>query len=223
MQQVRKGLRDEQAEASEAVGSAVTDVEQLLRQQEMREQRSKELKEAQEQQALYAELTESFGRNGVQAMLIDEAIPLITEEANRLLGAMTDGRLTVALETQKQNQKGALVETLDIRISDELGTRNYELYSGGEAFRVNFALRVALSHLLARRAGTRLHTLIIDEGFGSQDATGRDRLQSVLSAITEDFACIIIITHLDEMKDWFPTRIEVVKDGSGSHLRVVAA
>ena len=47
-------------------------------------------------------------------------------------------------------------ETLEIYISDEVGTRNYELYSGGEAFRVNFALRLALSRLLARRAGSKL-------------------------------------------------------------------
>ena len=45
-------------------------------------------------------------------------------------------------------------------------------FSGGEAFRVDFALRIAISSLLARRAGTSLQTLIVDEGFGSQDAEG---------------------------------------------------
>ncbi len=46
------------------------------------------------------------------------------------------------------------------------------MFSGGEAFRVNFAIRLALSEVLAQRAGARLQTLVIDEGFGSQDALG---------------------------------------------------
>ena len=58
-------------------------------------------------------------------------------------------------------------ETLDIRISDEVGTRDYEMYSGGEAFRVDLALRIALARLLAERAGATLPTLIIDEGFAT--------------------------------------------------------
>ena len=41
----------------------------------------------------------------------------------------------------------AFEDAFDIEIADELGTRNYELYSGGEAFRINFAIRVALSKL----------------------------------------------------------------------------
>lgn len=216
-------LQLQQRSAIEAVAAARQTVERLEHCQTQRGHRLVALTEAQEQRDLYAELEVSFGRNGAQAMLIDEAIPLITEETNRLLGAMTEGRLIVSLETQRLNQKLGTVETLDVRITDELGTRNYELYSGGEAFRVNFALRIALSRVLAYRAGTRLQTLVIDEGFGSQDASGRERMRDALSSIKGDFACIIVITHLDEMKEWFSNRVEVVKDSSGSHLRVVAA
>jgi DNA repair protein SbcC/Rad50 len=219
--EVVEELQAERLAAAGAVAAAEQAVASLLESEQRRGERLIAIKEAQEQQALYAELETSFGRNGVQAMLIDEAIPLIQEEANKLLNAMTDGRLSVSLETQRLTQKQATVETLDVRISDELGTRNYELYSGGEAFRVNFALRIALSRLLAHRAGARLQTLVIDEGFGSQDATGRDRIQSALKSVEADFACIIVITHLDEMKEWFSNRVEVVKDSSGSHLRVV--
>src|SRR5207253_11286742 len=100
----------------------------------------------------------------------------LEEEANRLLGRMTDNRLALKLETQRLTRAGAVAETLDITISDELGTRPYELYSGGEAFRINFALRVALSRLLARRAGAPLPTLILDEGFGTQDGAGREKI-----------------------------------------------
>jgi exonuclease SbcC len=95
------------------------------------------------------------------------------------------------------------------------------MYSGGEAFRIDFALRIALSKLLARRAGAPLPTLIIDEGFGSQDAGGRERLVEAINSIQDDFEKILVITHIDEMKESFPVRIEVTKGLEGSKVEVV--
>ncbi|MBO7466834.1 MAG: hypothetical protein J6T94_04020, partial [Bacteroidaceae bacterium] len=57
---------------------------------------------------------------------------------------------------------GEVKETLEILITDPYGTREYEMFSGGEAFRINFSIRLALSRLLAQRAGSRLQTLVID-------------------------------------------------------------
>ena len=111
-------------------------------------------------------------------------------------------------------------ETLDINISDELGTRNYEMFSGGEAFRINFAIRIALSRLLARRAGAPLPTLIIDEGFGTQDSTGMEKLIEAINSIQEDFDKILVITHMEDLKDAFPTRIDVTKTPEGSMITV---
>ena len=51
-------------------------------------------------------------------------------------------------------------------MNDELGPRSYEMYSGGEAFRINLALRIALSKVLSQRMGAPMPTLFIDEGFG---------------------------------------------------------
>ena len=59
-------------------------------------------------------------------------------------------------------------------------------------------------------------TLFIDEGFGTQDAAGRERILEVIQSIAEDFECILVITHMDEVKDAFPVRIEVQKTPSGS-------
>ncbi|MCL0074123.1 SMC family ATPase, partial [Dehalococcoidia bacterium] len=112
------------------------------------------------------------------------------------------------------------IETLDINIWDELGTRSYEMYSGGESFRIDLALRIALSRLLARRAGAPLPTLIIDEGFGTQDASGRGKLVEAINSIQDDFERIIVITHIDELKDAFPVRIEVTKTNEGSTIAV---
>jgi exonuclease SbcC len=112
-------------------------------------------------------------------------------------------------------------ETLDMIISDTVGIRDYEMFSGGEAFRINFAIRLALSEVLARRAGARLQTLVIDEGFGSQDAQGRQRLVEAINLVRDDFEKILVITHLEELKEAFPTRIEVEKTAEGSTLHVI--
>jgi exonuclease SbcC len=186
-----------------------------------REERLAELNRVLKERSIYQSLTEAFGKKGIQAMLIETAIPELQDEANRLLSLMTDGRMQVSFETQRAARSGdSTIETLDIVIRDELGARAYELYSGGEAFRVNFAIRIALSKLLARRAGTKLQTLVIDEGFGSQDEQGRDRLVEAIKVIQPEFEKILIITHLADLKELFPVRIEVNKTPAGSLIQV---
>jgi exonuclease SbcC len=171
-------------------------------------------------EGLLNELKDAFGKKGVPAMIIETAIPELEATANALLARMTDGRMHVRLITQREKITGGQSETLEIEISDELGTRNYELYSGGEAFRINFALRVALSQLLARRAGAHLRTLFIDEGFGTQDDSGRDKLVEAITAIQDDFDLILVITHIDELRDSFPVHVMVDKTASGSRISV---
>jgi exonuclease SbcC len=82
-------------------------------------------------------------------------------------------------------------------------------------------MRLALSRVLAQRAGARLRTLVIDEGFGSQDTLGRQRLIEAINMVKPDFAKILVITHLEELKEAFPSRIEVEKGPNGSTVRIV--
>ena len=175
-----------------------------------------------EDRSIYQELVTGLGQQGVQAMLIETVVPRLEEEANLLLGRMTDNRMHLSLNTQRERRtgRGDPIETLEIQVNDELGPRSYEMYSGGEAFRVNLALRIALSKVLAQRMGAPLPTLFIDEGFGTQDAPGRERILDVIGAIQDDFDKIIVITHLDELKDVFPARIEVQKGDRGSTFRL---
>jgi exonuclease SbcC len=170
------------------------------------------------------QLEKAFGKDGVPALLIEQALPEIQETANDLLARLSDGRMSFRFETQRQykdSKREDFRETLDMVIADSLGDRDYEMFSGGEAFRVNFAIRLALSKMLARRAGARLQTLVIDEGFGSQDALGRQRLVEAINLVRDDFEKILVITHLEELKDAFPTRIEVEKTPMGSQVTVV--
>ncbi|MCY4625393.1 MAG: SMC family ATPase [Chloroflexi bacterium] len=184
---------------------------------------SQALSELQAARTSYGVLVEAFGRGGIQALLIEAALPELEAQANDLLARLTDHRMMLSLETQRQNRSGNVSETLEIRIADELGTRSYELFSGGEAFRIDFALRVALAKLLASRAGAPLRTLFLDEGFGTQDPGGRERLVEAIQTIQDEFDLILVVTHIEEMKEAFPVRIDVSKDDSGSSLQVVWA
>ncbi len=172
---------------------------------------------------LYRQLERAFGKDGVPALLIEQALPEIENKANETLERLSGGTMSVNFLTQakyKDKTREDLKETLDIVIRDGAGKRDYEMFSGGEAFRVNFAIRLALSEVLAQRAGARLQTLVIDEGFGSQDALGRQRLIEAITMVRADFAKILVITHIDELKDAFPTRIEVEKTAMGSVVKV---
>ena len=175
-----------------------------------------QLNRATREKGSYDELARAFGKGGVQALIIETVLPEIEDEANRLLSRMTDNRMHVKIETQREKRTGGSIETLDINIADELGARPYEMFSGGEAFRINFALRVAISRLLTRRAGAPLRILFIDEGFGTQDGAGREKLLDTIYSIQEDFDRIIVITHIDELKEAFPVRIQVTKTEQGS-------
>jgi len=172
----------------------------------------------------YKALERAFGKDGVPALLIEQALPEIELKANEILGRLSDDSMRLHFETQakyKDEKRKDLRETLEIQVSDGAGERDYEMFSGGEAFRVNFAIRLALSEVLAQRKGARLQMLVIDEGFGSQDAQGRQRLIQSINAVRGDFAKILVITHLDELKEAFPTRIEVEKTETGSTVTVI--
>jgi exonuclease SbcC len=179
--------------------------------------------EAARRVGLYKQLERAFGNDGVPALLIEQALPQIETKANEILDRLSAGSMSVHFDTltkYKDQRRDDLRETLDIRISDGAGVRDYEMFSGGEAFRVNFAIRLALSEVLAQRAGARLQTLVVDEGFGSQDAQGRQRLIEAINLVRQDFAKILVITHIEELKDAFPTRIEIEKTPRGSTIRV---
>jgi exonuclease SbcC len=63
--------------------------------------------------------------------------------------------------------------------------------------------------------------LIVDEGFGTQDDEGCERLIAAINAIAPDFACILAVTHIPHLKEAFQTRIEVRKDTNGSQVRLL--
>jgi exonuclease SbcC len=223
LNQVEKNCQLElqsQANCQKELGAIQEKLRKCLELEKSREVKQKDLLEVSAEKQIYSDLAEAFGKGGIPALIIETAVPEIEQEANRLLTRMTDNRLQVELRTQRETKKGSIIETLEIKIADELGSRSYEMYSGGETFRINLAIRLALSKLLARRAGAPLPVIFIDEGFGTQDSTGLSKLVEAISSIQDDFEKIIVITHLEELREAFPVRIEVYKTSQGSTISV---
>lgn len=181
------------------------------------------LQAEEQQRKRFDVLQNAFSNRGIQAMLIGEyALPTLEYEVNRLLGRMTDNQLYLSFKTSHSTKAGRVQEVLEIEVSDTIGTRPLEAFSGGEAFRISFALRIALSKLLTHRVGRRLETLIIDEGFGTQDAQGRERLVEAINSISDEFRTILVITHVNEVRDMFPTQIIIRRTSSTSQWEVIA-
>lgn len=159
----------------------------------------------------------------IPVLILENVIPALEAEANAILGRIGSSGLHVTLQTQRAlKAKDTLAETLDILVRDRAGERPIENFSGGERFRVDFALRVALAKLIAQRSGVELKTLIIDEGFGALDPEGLALLLEAIQRIKEDFSLILVISHLDTVLEGFSSRIMVTKDGNGSHVEVIA-
>lgn len=217
----RNKSRDEFFGAQRKVGEANQKIAAVKNLESKRARLQKELNDLAQAKSIHKELREAFGKNGVPAMIIEAVLPDLEISANDLLGRMSNGRMSLQFETQRLTKSNDVSETLEIRVRDDLGERPYEMFSGGESFRINFAIRIALSKLLAHRQGAQLQTLFIDEGFGTQDAQGRERLIEAIRAIENDFERIVVITHIEELKDAFPAHIEVTKTANGSMARIV--
>jgi exonuclease SbcC len=216
-------LQTQREQQMSQLGRLEQQLQQLDVLQQQADQQRQRLYNYQHQLKVHHELQQAFGKNGIQALMIENLLPQLEAETNQILGRLSAHQLHVQFVTQRAGQRSGskkLIDTLDILIADTQGTRAYETYSGGEAFRVNFAIRLALARLLAQRSGLALQMLIIDEGFGTQDQAGCDRLVAAINAIAPDFACILAVTHMPHFREAFQTRIDVTKTEAGSQIQL---
>ncbi|MBC8044410.1 MAG: SMC family ATPase [Rhizobacter sp.] len=169
-----------------------------------------------EKQEVFQALQEAFGIKGIQSLLIEAALPELETQANVLLQKLTRNQASLSIDTQKVQQNDKTVETLEIKISDGQGVvRDYATFSGGEKFRVDFALRIALSKLTASQgSGRGIKMLVIDEGFGTQDDEGLEAITEAIQLISDEFEKIILITHLEKLKEAFEVKISVSRDAN---------
>jgi len=81
--------------------------------------------------------------------------------------------------------------------------------SGGEEDLANLVLRLAISQMIAERAGQAFSLLVLDEVFGSLDDTRRQNVVSLLRKLQDRFEQVILITHIDDVRDGLDQVLEV--------------
>lgn len=117
-------------------GSLQQSLAQIDRLATQYEEGEKQLTEYKKQYRIHQELTQAFGKNGIQALTIENVLPQLEAEANQILARLTGNQFHIQFLTQKASKnrskkKTKLIDTLDILIADAGGTRPYETYSGG--------------------------------------------------------------------------------------------
>lgn len=170
--------------------------------------------------SLYRVLRDAFGRNGIPAMIISNAVEEFEFNINAILRKLTDSDISVKIATEKNlKMSGELSDTLEIVIKEGLVRRPYAMYSGGEKFRIDLAIRLAMSQILAKRNSFRLETLIIDEP-AFLDSKGLKSFKDAVFSLSGMFKRILIVSHLSELVDDSYNRFNVVrlskKSGYGS-------
>ena len=111
---------------------------------------------------------------------------------------------------------------LDLAVFDSYTgkTRPCATLSGGESFMASISLALGLADSIQSRAGAvRLDAIFIDEGFGSLDEVSLDRALSILDEI-RDHRMVGLISHVGEMKNRIPSKIEVEKTNRGSKILI---
>lgn len=171
--------------------------------------------------ARWQTLVRAFGRDGIPALIIENAVPELERISNEILGQMSNGRHSLRFETQRElKSKAGMAETLDIIVSDWMGARPYETFSGGEQLRIDLAIRFALSELLANRAGSKIEAVVIDEALASQDSEHKELVLEAVRSIKGRFRQILIITHLEDVKDAFGQQIRFERKGEEVEVTV---
>jgi exonuclease SbcC len=157
---------------------------------------------------------------GVPAYIVGNVLRQLEIQVNELL-SLYDGGFAVRFESEKETRDGAR-DSLEIMVFDGSTWDNFEVFSGGEKFRVASAMRLGLAQLLAHRSGARVETLLIDEPEGL-DLSGRQYLVKILDRLTADFKLILLLSHYDDLKEALPSQVKVSRGDDGlSCVEVVA-
>ncbi|MFT7560097.1 MAG: exonuclease SbcC [Flavobacteriales bacterium] len=154
----------------------------------------------------------------VLSVLLDDVL----SEASIRLREMSQGRYQ--LLRKEERAKGNKASGLELEVEDAYTSkvRPISTLSGGESFMAALAMALGLSNVVqAYAGGIKLETLFIDEGFGSLDQQSLELAISTLIDLRASGRTIGVISHVTEMKEQIPTRIDVHKSSSGSYCRIV--
>jgi len=173
------------------------------------QQNEDEIERLQEDISLLEELMNIF--KNIPENILHRLIPYVEKEGTTIINELSEGVIT-ALNIEK--------DALNIGATMGGEIRPIQYFSGGQQTRINIALRVAISRILSKLPQTEdafapMQTLIIDEGdFGNLDEAGIRDTVNVLQNMTREFSRIVLINHLESVRENFRGyTVEVIKTG----------
>ena len=146
----------------------------------------------------------------------------VVRAANHWLTDMTGGRYV--LLHRQERLKGNAAAGLDLEVLDAQSgkERHVSTLSGGEGFKASLSLALGLADVIqSYSGGVSIETMFIDEGFGSLDAVSREKAVDTLFELEKTGRLIGIISHVEELKERIPARLEVTPSASGSTARFI--
>jgi exonuclease SbcC len=200
------------AEAAEAKSVA----KRLAHQVKERIELEQEVRARTIQAAVFNQLAGELKANRIIDFLQGEALELLAAGGSERLLFLSQGRYRLVFE-------GDEFYVEDRQNGDE--RRSVRTLSGGETFLASLALALALSEQIQSLAVThraRLQSLFIDEGFGALDPESLEVATEALSQLGGNDRMVGVITHVSELAERLPVRIEVRKLPGGSRLEVVS-
>lgn len=218
--------KQEETKALEALQQLTTAHEHLLSTQTHINSMNKQSAAVLERHSTLGTLTEVVsGRNSLRMSLHRFVLSVLLEdvlqEASHRLLKMSAGRFYL----RRAEEQGNLRATggLDLVVDDSYTGRSRPVntLSGGESFMAAMSLALGMSEVVQSYAGgIRLDTLFIDEGFGSLDEEALDAAIEVLMHLRDSGRTIGIISHVRELKERLPQRIDVIRAPQGSRIEV---
>jgi exonuclease SbcC len=148
--------------------------------------------------------------------LLDEAVGAANRHLSRMLGGRYGLRRREEPPERRNTKAGLDIEVVD---SWNAEARPAATLSGGEGFCASLSLALGLAETVAAHAGARqLDALFIDEGFGTLDAEALDTAIGVLEGLQAGDRLVGVISHVAEMRERIPARLEVTPGRAGSRL-----
>lgn len=181
--------------------------------------KSAELNQALREKMVYDYLSEAFGKNGIQALVVENAIGLIESFANDILKQMQT-RFSLSVRTTKETKTGDVRESLDIFVFDNGQEKQFENYSGGEKALINFAIRLSLSKVISSLHGVRMQSLFLDEVLGALDAPNREEVVKILSYLSREYQQVFVVSHTEEVQDVIDSSIVIERSPTNSTVRI---
>ena len=178
----------------------------LQNQKETIEDRIQEVKDLEETHNLFEYYLNSLGRDGVSYELIQKALPMIEGEVNNILGQIVDFGMQLEMD-------GKNVNAFIVYDDQKWGL---EMCSGMERFISGLAIRIALINVCNL---PRPNFLVIDEGFGTLDNENLTSLYMLFAYLKTQFDFVMIISHIDSMRDVVDSLVEIKKVNGFSNIK----